>query len=173
MNLSLYQIGNEYQQLLDQLYDWETGEVNQEIQARIDALEPMGEKKAIAISSFIKNMEAASKEIEDARKLMAKRQERIDKQVASLKNYLMFNMKRCNITEISCPYFKIKIKKNPYSTEVFDESQVPDEYKCKVIKEVITVAKNKVKEDFVNNGVIVPGTKVERKEKLEISLDKI
>jgi len=63
-NLSLWQIGTEHQKLLSQLYNHETGEVDMDVQAQLDALEPSAEKKCIAITSWIRKMEADKAELE-------------------------------------------------------------------------------------------------------------
>jgi hypothetical protein len=52
--LSLWQLTNEHEYLLSQLYDSETGEVNEIVQAKLNALEPNIEKKCIAVSQWIR-----------------------------------------------------------------------------------------------------------------------
>ena len=53
-SLSLYKIANEYQSLLNQLYDQETGEINEEVQEQIDALEPSAEKNVLLSPLILK-----------------------------------------------------------------------------------------------------------------------
>jgi len=62
--LKPYKLGTEDQSLLSQLYDHETGEVNQEVDAQLNELSATTEKKCIAVASWIKGMEAEKKEIE-------------------------------------------------------------------------------------------------------------
>ena len=56
--VSLWKLTNDHQKLLNELYDHETGEVNEIVQAKLDALEPDIEKKCIAVSQWIRKMES-------------------------------------------------------------------------------------------------------------------
>lgn len=164
-NLSLYEIANEYQAVLVNLYDDETGEINEEAEKQLNEVGEAIEKKAIAVASFIKNMEAERKAIDDAKKAMAEREARLERKEQYMRAYLQSNMERTGKSEIGCPYFVIKLKKNPVSTDILDEALIPDEYKK--AKTVITIDKIKIKSD-IQNGVVVPGAALKQNLKLEI-----
>lgn len=172
---SLWNIKTEYQSLIANLYDHETGEVNEEVDKQLSALSESAENKCIAVATWIKNLEADKKQIEYMREEISKREAAYQKEIDKRLQYLQSNMESLGISEVKCPYFTLRIKKNPYSTEVFDESQIPEKYmKTKKIVKIETKAdKNAIKEEFLRTGVQVPGTSVQQKKKLEILTDKI
>ena len=56
--LSLWQLTNQHEHLLSELYNPETGEINEIVQAQLNALEPNIEKKCVAVSQWIRKMES-------------------------------------------------------------------------------------------------------------------
>lgn len=161
----LYKITNEYQRLLSDLIDEETGEVDQNSVMLLDNLLVEAEDKAIAVASYIKNLGAEVNAIRQAKREMQERELAIENKQEWLINYLQSNMERLGITEVKCPYFAIKLKKCPISTDIQDEDLIPDEYKKK--KEVVSVDKLKIKEDL-QAGIDVPGAALKTNMRLEI-----
>lgn len=174
-SVSLYQLSSEYQSLIPQLYDYETGEINMEVQAQIDALSDTAENKCIAIASWIKKMESDKQQIVFMKEEILKREAAYDKEINKRLDYLKTNMEGCGITEVKCAYFTLRIKKNPYSTDISDASKIPEQFirTKKIVKTEKTPDKNAIKEEFVKTGVQVPGAFVQKKTKLEILTDKI
>jgi outer membrane murein-binding lipoprotein Lpp len=162
---SLYEISNEYQSLLEKTYDPETGEIFPQVLDKLDEISAKIEDKAIAVASYIKNLDAEREAIEKAKKNMAEREARLDKRADYLTQYLQSNMERCGITEIKSPMFVIKLKKCPFSTDIIDENIIPDDYKK--TKEVVTIDRLKLKEEL-QAGVIVPGAALKQNNRLEI-----
>ena len=173
--LSLYHLTEEYQNLLSKLYDYETGEVNQEVEAQVNALLPQVEAKCIAVAHWIKKLEAERREIEFIKSEIQLREEAYNKEVSRWQEYLKYNMEKQQITNISCPYFTLKIKKNPYSTTILDEFQLPSRFikTREIIKVETKPDKEAIKEEVLKTGKQVPGAHVEQKTKLEISVNKI
>jgi hypothetical protein len=173
--ISLYKIADHYKNLYDQLYNFDTGEVNHEVEAQLDALLPNLENKCVAVAQWIKKLEAEQRELLHMKNEIKEREEAYNKQIASMQDYLKFNMEKNNINKITCPYFTLSIKKNPYSTEILDEFKIPAEYMQ--TKEVVRVEvkpdKTAIKEEVLKTGVQVPGAYVSQKTKLEICIDKI
>ncbi len=165
--MNLYQIANEYQTILDQTFDHETGEINENALAKLDEVKADVKEKGIAIASFIKNIDAERKAIEEAKKSMAEREARLNSRVTYLTSYLQSNMQRCGISEISCPYFVVKLKKCPVSVDILDENFIPKEYLK--TKETITVSVDKLKiKEELSQGVIIPGVALKQNVRLEI-----
>ena len=162
---NLYEISNEYQALLEQTYDPETGEILPQMLDKLDELAMNMEDKAIAVASYIKNLDAEREAIEKAKKNMAERESRLDKRADYLTQYLQSNMERCGITEIKSPMFVIKLKKCPISTDILDENMIPNDYKKS--KEIVTIDKLKLKEEMLA-GVIVSGAVLKQNNRLEI-----
>jgi hypothetical protein len=166
MSLALYQIANDYQQALVKFEEgMDFDDINEALE-ELTNIEKSAEEKVIAVASFIKNLEAERKAIEEAKKSMAKREERLDKKVEIITEYLRSNMQRCGITEVkSSPYFTIKLKKNPESVDVYNEEIIPEEFKY--TKTNILVDRMKLKSEL-QNGVVIEGACLKQNYRLEI-----
>ena len=66
--MNLYKIANEYQEILSNTFDDETGEVNENAMALLEIAKDSLEEKGIAVASYIKNIDAERKAIEEAKK---------------------------------------------------------------------------------------------------------
>jgi|ERR1700685_1101125 len=175
INLSLYQLTNEHDFLLSQLYDHETGEVNQEIENKLMQLDSTAVKKCTSIASYIRRMEADKEQLEKLEQEIYKRKKSYDKEMDRLKAYLKSNMERMEIDYIRSPFFQVKIKTNPHSTEIINEELIPQKFlNVKIIEKTeVKPDKNAIKEEVLRTGVQVPGAYVSQKTKLEIIVDKI
>lgn len=163
--MNLYNIANEYVELLEKSFDSETGEINEVVLYELNEVKESVEKKSIALASYIKNIEAEKKAIEEAKKEMDKRESTLKNKVEYLTQYLQTNMEKCEINEIKCPYFKIRLKKCPVSVKVLDESLIGEEYKRTKVE--ISIDKMKLKEELLA-GVVIPGVVLHQNNKLEI-----
>lgn len=162
--MSLYQISKEYEEILSNLYDDEDN-INEKELMKLEENNIALEKKAIAIACFIKNMDAEREAIDNAKKSMIERERRYKKKIDDLQGYLLSNMERRGITNITCPYFEIKVKKCPPSVHISNESIVPLEYKREKIE--ILPDKIKMKEEMMM-GVIIPGVTLKQGLRLDI-----
>jgi hypothetical protein len=175
-NLSLWKLTNEHQKLLAELYDPETGEVNEIVQAKLDQLEPSIEKKCIAVTQWIRKMESEERELDALLHEVENRKAAYNKEVERHVKYLEMNMERKGIKEIVCPYFTVRLKKNRHSTDITDQNLIPDKFiKTRIIPEKIesNPDKNLIKEEVISTGIQVPGAYVYQKNKLEISTNKL
>jgi hypothetical protein len=163
--MNLYEISAKYQAILSNLIDDETGEINVEQGKLLEVIKDDVNNKAIAVASYIKNLDAERYAIEQAKNAMRDREFALECKIEWLNDYLQVNMERLGINEIKCPYFAIKLKKCPVSTDIRDESLIPDEYKKR--KEVVNVDKVKIKEDL-QAGINVPGAALKTNMRLEI-----
>ncbi len=162
--MNLYEISTEYQEILSELYDDE-GNVNEQALQRLEQNDIAMEKKAIAIASFIKNMDAEREAIDSAKKAMAEREARFKKRISDLKGYLLSNMERRGINKVNCPYFEIKLKKCPLSVHIDNEDLIPDEYK----RTKVEVSPDKIKMlQEMKVGVIIPGVSLQQNMTLDI-----
>lgn len=165
--MKLYEIANEYKQIFDEIeLESETGELNEEAVLKLSDLQTKMDDKVVAVACFIKNIDAERNAIAEAKKAMAIREARLNRKIEFLEDYLRFNMERCKITEISSsPYFTIKLKKNPYSVDIEDESIIPKDY----WKEKVTVSLDKMKiKEEMQQGVIIPGVRLVQNSRVEI-----
>lgn len=173
--LSLYHLGAKFQELLSQLSDPETGEVNVEKEAELNALFPSVEKKCIGVVQWIKKLEADQRELSFLKRELEQRQAAYDKEISRKEDYLITNMQRCQITEINCPQFTIKLRKNQPSTDIINLDDIPARFlKTKeVVKTETKPDKNAIKEEVLQTGIQVPGASVQQKLRIEISVDKL
>jgi len=103
----------------------------------LDAVQGEVEEKGKAVAAFFQNLDAQVVAMKEAEKRIADRRKSAESKVKRLKDYLLENMQACNIEKIECPEFKVSVRKNPPSVEVFDESLVPKEFmREKVVVEV-------------------------------------
>lgn len=162
--MNLYEMNNQYQQLLDQLYD-EEGNINSLVLAEIDQNEVSTEKKCIAIASYIQNMNAEREAVLKAKSAMDEREKRLHRKMDSLKQYLLDNMEKREIQKITCPYFEIKIKTCPFSVYIHTPDDIPYDYRR--IKTEISPDKSKMLADM-KVGVVIPGAMLIQNKKLDI-----
>lgn len=163
--MKLYEIANEYEQIIKGAIDEETGEVDEAALRKLDEIQESAQEKGVAVASCIKNLMAEQEAVKAARVAMESREKRLEKEMERLKDYLKENMERCGIKEISCPYFVVKVKKNPASVDVKDESLLPEEYIKR--KTVSAIDKIKIKEEIML-GVHVPGAELVQKTSVTI-----
>jgi len=136
-DVSLWKLTNEHQKLLNELYDYETGEINELIQAKLDTLEPTIEKKCIAVTQWIRKLESEKRELDAIQEEVESRRHAYDREVKKYSNYLELNMKKQGMTEIKCPFFTVRLRKNPHSTDIIDESLIPQKFI--VAKEIVKI----------------------------------
>jgi Siphovirus Gp157 len=162
--LSLYEMSDKYSFLLNDLYDEETGVVNETTLAKLNALEDSIENKCINITKLFQAIEATKDLIKAEKERLQKREQSFTNQVNSLKEYLRSNMDRCQIKKIECPEFSISLQNNPIAIEVLNMDDVPSDYdKCQK-RELDT---NKIKED-IKKGVDIPGVRLVQRNHIRI-----
>jgi hypothetical protein len=163
MNIMLYEIASEYQYILSNFYDPETGEVDETSLAKMNDLKESLEKKCVAVACYIENVKAECQAISEAKKKMAEREAKVKKQLESLKEYLLYNMEKSELKKVTCPYFDISIRKNPPAVEVYDESAIPLDYDRVEIKKDTA----KMRQDMLN-GIEIPGARLTQKNSVSI-----
>lgn len=159
----LYEISNDYQRVLDSFLDKEIIDISDETE--LDKLNDDIEKKAINVASYIRNIEIESAAIDDAIKKMKERKERLDRKVEFLKDYLKYNLEKCDKKEVKSPFFDIKVKQNPPKVLVIDESLIPEMY-----FKVITTRKIDLSmlSKALKNDTFITGAELEKRTRIEI-----
>lgn len=160
--MKLYEISNEYEQILESCIS-EDGEIS-DIALFEGSLEKFNEK-AINVASYFNNLEVEADAIREAERKMAYRRQSIEKRVKFLKDYLLSNMLRCDIKQISCPYFNIKLAKNPPSVRFYNEKLIPDIFIN--VETVEKIDKTAIKK-AIQAGAEVPGAKLEQELRIKI-----
>lgn len=125
---ALYQLTGQYQQLAEKL-----ASMDFDAQTVADTIEASGivdeiQTKAQGIEMVARSAEAFAPAIDaEIERLQALKTHR-QKIAQGLRDYLKSNMEAAGIEKIECPLFKVTIKKNTPSVDVFDEQQIPAEF---------------------------------------------
>lgn len=164
MNITLYELASEFRATADQLADMDLPE-----DVVIDTLESVSlplEQKCTSVACFVRNLEATAEQIKQAEQAMAARRKAIENRAGHVRDYLMQNMQRCEISKIETPLFKIAIRDNPESVQIEDERQLPQDY-MREIPATYQPDKALIKQ-AIKDGHDVPGAKLVRGQRLEI-----
>ena len=124
--ITLYELAGEYRQAAIALSDMDLDETT--IKDTLEGLSGDLEKKATNVAFFVRNLEATADQIKLAEKQMADRRKAMETRAERIREYLKTNMEIAGISEISCPHFKLAIRKNPPSVVIDAESQIPADY---------------------------------------------
>lgn len=163
--LTLYQIASEYRHITDVLMDSDADE--QTIKDTLEGEAWPLELKAQNYGFVIRNMEATAAAIKDAEKQMTARRKAIENRAAHMLERLKTGMEIAGVTELSCPHFKVSIKRNPPSVDVFEPALVPAEFMYQ--PELPPAAPDKAAiKAAINAGRDVPGALLSAGTRLEI-----
>lgn len=159
----LFELKNTYLSIEDEINS--SDEISEEQLMVFESIEDDIKEKSINIGYIIQNLESEIDSIDKAIKSMQLRQAKLMKKSNSLKEYLKLNLEVCNMKEIKSPYFDIKVKINPYSVLIENESLLPDSYFNEKITKIID--KISIRNDIKNN-IFVPGAALSQTTRLEI-----
>jgi len=163
--MNLYQLANDFTEQATNLADLDLDE--QTIADTLEGLIFPVEVKATNVAAFVLNLEADVSAIKQAEERLAARRQSIENRAKHLRQYLLANMERCGITEITAndKTFAIKLKQNPESVKIDDETAIPPDYFIEKISKTLdkTLVKKSIKE-----GATVPGCHLERGTRLDI-----
>lgn len=173
--LSLFKLNENYEKLLSQLYDQETGEVNEEVDAQLNALSTSIEDKCKSVGTWIGHMQAEKNRILEMKMLILEREKAYEREIEKTTEYLKSNMERHKIKKITCPYFTITHSINPYGTEIIDEALIPQEFikTREIVKTESKPDRNAIKESVLKTGIQIPGAIVSQKTKIKFVINKI
>lgn len=124
--------------------------------------------KVQSVGRVIAHQEAMAKAMDEAAANISIRAKRLRSRMDSLKQYLLVNMQAANLPKVDSPELVVSLKKNPPSVVVFDEAQVPAEFKRTPPPPVPVPDKNAIKE-ALNAGQEVPGCRLEQGMRVTIS----
>lgn len=163
--LTLFEIAAEYRHITDVLMD--SGADEQTLTDTLEAEAWPLELKAQNYGFVIRNLEATATSIKEAEAAMAARRKSIEKRTAALIERLKTGMEIAGVQELSCPYFAIKVKKNPPAIDVWDEKQIPAKYLVQAPPPPPSIDKKAIKAD-IDADIEVPGAKKVQGTRLEI-----
>lgn len=162
MAMRLYDLSSNYIQLVDML---ENAENIEAVKDTLDAVEEAFEQKVENIAKLIRSKETELLAVNDELKRLSDRKKRLDKEVEWLSSYVHHELERTGMYEVKSSLFNIRLRNNPPSVNVINETELPMDY-IKV-EEVRKVDKRAILEQL-KNGVSIPGVELVRKRSLSI-----
>ena len=123
---TLYSLTDEYREALKGMQDADVD--NQTILDTLEGLTGDVEAKGKNVAAFLQNLESDALALKDAENRIAARRKVIENKVSHMKEYLRVNMEKCEITEISCPEFVVKLGKPSAVCQIDDESKLGSDY---------------------------------------------
>lgn len=152
-NLSLYQITSAFPKLIDQ------EEMSEEDKKEMEKeLTELLQQKSQNLIGYARNMELTIEAMKNEEKRISEQRKILESRLTKFKEYVKECMEQNGFTKIETQLGALSIAKNPISVEIYDEAQISDEYKTKVIE--IKVDKTAIKKVLKETGEIIPGTKI-------------
>ena len=152
-SLSLYQITSAFPKLIDQ------EEMSEEDKKEVEKeLTELLQKKSQNLIGYIRNIELTIEAMKNEEKRISEQRKILESRLTKFKEYVKECMEQNGFTKIETQLGALSIVKNPISVEIYDEAQIPDEYKTKVIE--IKVDKTAIKKALKETGEIIPGTRI-------------
>ena len=151
---TLYDLGYELAEKVERIQDLLSegvGPENEEIQLMLEqmvAQEDQWRDKTKRVSRFIHQMMLEEKMIDAEAKRLADKAKRTKQTYTYLHDLLLDQMIEFGVSEIDDPVLSVKVKENPWSVIVKDESKVPAEFKRE--KTVVEVDKRALLKDREN-----------------------
>lgn len=162
---TLYEIAREYKGTAELLAN-----LDLDAQTVADTLEGQSgdlQTKAQNTVFVLRNLESTAEAIKQAEVEMAQRRRAIEARAERLKTYVFECMQMAEIEKIECPHFRISIRNNPGSVDVFEPGLVPSEYMKTPEPPPPTPDKTAIK-NAIKNGEEVPGARIVTTQRLDI-----
>ena len=152
-NLSLYDIVGAFPKLIDQeeMSEEDKKEVEKEL---IELLQ----RKSQNLIGYTRNIELTIEAMKSEEKRISEQRKAMENKLEKFKEYVKECMEQNGFTKIETTLGTLSIAKNPISVEIYDEKQIPDEYKTKVV--TVKVDKTAIKKAIKETGEIIPGAKI-------------
>ena len=151
-NLSLYQITSSFPKLIEE-------EMSEEDKKEVEKeLTELLQQKSQNLIGYIRNIASTIEAMKNEEKRISEQRKILESRLTKFKEYVKECMEQNGFTKIETQLGALSIAKNPISVEIYDEAQIPDEYKTKVIE--IKVDKTAIKKTLKETGEIIPGTRI-------------
>jgi hypothetical protein len=162
MGIALYEISQQYRDVLN--WDIENEPDAAALCDLLGEIEERFEKKAGAVIAFVRNIDAEAEAFRTEEKRLAEIRKHLERKSERLREYLDFEMRRCDFVELDAGLAKLKYVKTPWSVEVADGAEIPQEY----LRVKIEADKTKLKE-AMQAGEQFEGVRLVQGERLRIS----
>jgi hypothetical protein len=125
MQITLYELTEDYRRALDQLADEPDAEKAADILGSI--AEPL-QDKAVKVALYVRSQDVTEKAIEDEITRLSHHLESVRAKRERLQSSIERAMRVAGVTSIEHPLLTIKFKKNPPSVDVLCEADIPATY---------------------------------------------
>lgn len=124
------------------------------------------EMKAWNVAAMILQFEGEADMVRTAEKRMTARRKTLESRAEWLRGYLLVQLIRTGINELSSPEFVVKVCDNPPRVILDDEDEIPDDFKDE--ETVVTIRKDALRKAMLEDGEIIAGCHLERLKRLSI-----
>ena len=162
--MNLFEIATQYRADVARLEEMDVDE--QTFADTLEALSGDFDGKVVNVIKFSKNLEATADSIQKAIDDMTARKKSLVRRSEALRSYVFRNMLATGIQKIECDYFKLSIRDNPPSVDVFDSLQVPADYMREI--PATFAPDKKLIAQAIKDNFEVPGCKLVRTQRLDI-----
>lgn len=161
--LSLYLMTEEYRQALAVLSESDLDE--QTVADTLEGLQGELSLKAANVAAFVLNLEAEAEAARAAEERIRKRRQTLERRAAQMRDYLLGNMVRADISEIAAldKSFRARVLQGREAVVIEDVQALPPDYRRVVEEPDKTLIARALKD-----GYEVPGARLERRPTLKI-----
>lgn len=161
--LSLYLMTEEYRQALAVLSESDLDE--QTVADTLEGLQGELSLKAANVAAFVLNLEAEAEAVRVAEERIKKRRQTLERRAAQMRDYLLGNMVRADISEIAAldKSFRARVLQGREAVVIEDAQALPPDYRRVVEEPDKTLIARALKD-----GYEVPGARLERRPTLKI-----
>lgn len=163
-SLTLYQLADEYRQLLELAASDEADE--ESFAAALEAMQGEITTRAVSLAQVARNLESFEQQIEAAIEEMARRATRAQNRAMAIRAYLKERMEQAGIAKLEAPFFSLAIRKNPPKLMIAEDAIIPRDY-LRIIPERLEPNKAEISK-AIKSGVDVDGCRLETTTRLEI-----
>lgn len=165
--LKLYEITSQFREL-DRLAESE--DLPEDVlHDTLEGLVGTFNEKAVAVTMFIRNLDAYADMIDDAAAKMQQRAQAQRKRADSIRAYLLTQMQASGISKITCPEFTIALRNNPEAVKIMDGATIPAEYLVTPPAPPPRPDKTAIKA-ALKAGATIPGCYLEAGQRVEIKI---
>lgn len=152
--MRLYEISNEFAKIVDLIENCD--EMTPELIEMLNTVSSDASAKVINVGAVIKNLESEADSMQSYLNSMRERQDKVEKKIENLKEYLRYHMDTLKLKKVESPEFDVQIRENQYALDLFDQALVPKEYIR--VKETVSISRADIIKDL-KVGCDVPGAR--------------
>lgn len=151
MEFSLYEITNAFPALMEAEDVDNKEEIEKELMALLS-------QKSQSVIGYVRNIELTINAMKTEEERIATQRKFLENRIERFKSYVMESMQRGGFTKIETELGTLTLADCPMSVEIFNEYEVPNEFKQELI--TTKISKDLIKKHIKETGEIIPGVKV-------------